>query len=203
MQLRKLVQNLKKTKLMEIRSQFYCTHLSDVCEVVPKEALQEILDELCDIARFNMSCELHPALLAQISQATVSLLKENARFRHFPIHIVAEAFNKGSLGELGGTTKLTIRNINIWLVAMNERMIQVIAEKKSREDSIRRTQELALFKSQQKNSNLYGQALFRKIEWAYAGILSSREYDRCTLDKIVEKMNQGYRASEITPSMIL
>jgi hypothetical protein len=87
--------------------------------------------------------------------------------------------------------------------AMHEKLGQVNMEKQTKIDAERRAEEARSFKLHQKTNNLYGAAEYRKIEWCQAGLVSSAEYDRLTLDKIVEAMNKGYSIKELTPSMIL
>jgi hypothetical protein len=164
--------------------------------------MKEMIIELSSNAIFVMNSEMEAGITMRIAETIVDILK-HSNLRFMPFHLVCEGFQKGSMGELGGTTRFTVRNVNTWMKAMSEKLTQINTEKKTKEDSRRRAEEVVAFKMRQRTSNLYGKAMFRKIEWCYSGGLSSEDYDRLTLDKIVEAMQKGYNIRDLQPSMIL
>jgi hypothetical protein len=117
-----------------------------------------------------------------------------------PLHLVMEGFHKGSMGELGGTCRFTVRNVNIWMNAMYEKLAQINTEKKTQEDARRRDEESVAYKKSQINSCLYAAAYYWKISHCP---MSDKEYDRLTLDKIVDALKKGYSTKELKPAMIL
>jgi hypothetical protein len=149
-----------------------------------------------------MNTEMQGEITARTADTIVDLLK-HSNLRFMPFHLVCEGFQKGAMGELGGTTRFTVRNVNTWMRAMNDKLAQINVERKTKEDAERRSQEEKAFRQAKRINNLYGAAMYRKIEWAYAGALSSEDYDRCTLDKIVEAIQKGYSIKDLQPSMIL
>jgi hypothetical protein len=187
---------------MEFKSSFFSAHMSDRCKDIPTENMKEMIIELSSNAIFIMNTEIEAGVTVRTADVIVAMLK-NAKYGWMPLYLVIEGFTKGSLGELGGTTRFTVRNVAVWMNAMYERLAQINQEKKTKEDSDRRAAETLAFKRQQRTASMYGAAMYRKIEWCYAGAVSSAEYDRLTLDKIVEAMQRGYSIKELQPSMIL
>jgi len=187
---------------MEIKSQSYHDNLTRLCKDVFADSLSEILDELSQLARFYMSSDVDAVTMVKINGAILQLLKFG-KYCYLPVYLVGEAFTRGSMGELGGTTRFTVRNVCIWLGEVLEKNQRISAQNVSKEDEEKKKQEEQIFRENKLRSNLYGAALFRKIEWCHAGTLSSRQYDECTLDKIVDLIERGYPVSQITPSMII
>jgi hypothetical protein len=188
---------------MEIKSSFYRDNISDRCMDIPFIDLQEVIDELSQNAKFFMSSDIDATTTEKINAAIVDLLK-NQKYKFLPLYLVGEAFTTGSLGELGGTTRFTVRNVCIWLNAMHEKLAVINQERMAKEDAERRAASEKAFRMQKKDINLYGAAMARKMEWFQGtGPQSGADYDRCTLDKIVELIRKGYSLREINPSMIL
>lgn len=187
---------------MEYKSVYFSSNLNNYCKDIPKEHLKEIVTELSANAIFIMNTDIDAAATGRSIDTILDMLK-NGRFSYMPLYLVCEGYHNGALGELGGTTKFTVRNVNTWLSVMNEKLVQINIDRKTKEDQERRKKEAESYKGVQKRSNLYGAALFRKIEWCYAGLVSSSDYDRLTLDKIVEAMEKGYSIRELQPSMII
>jgi hypothetical protein len=187
---------------MEFKSSHFNLCMNEQCKDILTDSMKEMIIELSSNAIFVMNTDMEAGITVRTAELIVEILK-NSKFRFMPFHLVIEGFHKGSMGELGGTTRFTVRNVNTWMNAMYDKLAQINMEKKTKEDAERRAAESAAFKSRQKTANLYGAAMYRKIEWAHAGLLSSAEYDRLTLDKIVARMQEGFSIKELTPSMIL
>ena len=187
---------------MEFKSRFFPIHMQNLCKDILHESLKEMVIELSSNAIFVMNTEMQAEITIRTSDTIVDLLK-HSNLRFMPFHLVCEGFQKGAMGELGGTTRFTVRNVNTWMRAMNDKLAQINMEKKTKEDAERRAQEEKAYKQRQKTNSLYGAAMFRKIEWCYSGLLSSEDYDRLTLDKIVKAVQKGYKINELRPEMIL
>jgi hypothetical protein len=186
---------------MEIKSKFYQAHIASKMYDVPKEQLQELIDEFSVNAKFFMSSDEDSATTAKITKAVVEELKD--RFKYLPLSLVAEAFSKGAKGELGGTTRFTFRNVYTWLKAIEEKNQKLYADEISRKEDRQRAEQEKQFRSSQRRSTLYGSAFYRKLEWCYEGLVSSSDYDRLTLDRIVAMIEQGHDIKTLTPKMIL
>jgi hypothetical protein len=186
---------------MNFKSKLFTIHMGDYCKDILHEALREMILELSANAIFVMNTDMQAEITLRTSDTIVDLLKHTT-LRFMPFHLVCEGFQKGAMGELGGTTRFTVRNVNIWMLAMKDKCARLNIEKKSREDQELRAQEEKAFKQNQRISALYGAALYRKIEWCYSGLVSSEEYDRLSLDKIVEALQKGYKIDELIPEMI-
>jgi hypothetical protein len=187
---------------MEIKNEHYLEHINTRCKDIFPERLQDIIRELSENAKFYMSSEIDATVTVKINAAIVDMLK-NHKYRYLPLHLVGEAFTRGSMGELGGTTRFTVRNVCIWLGQMQEKMESLNALQKTKEDAGRRIDEEKSFRENKERSNLFGTAMYLKIGWCQAGLLSERQYDECSLDKIVGLIEKGYPIKEITPSMII
>jgi hypothetical protein len=186
---------------MEISSKYYNEYLNSKMRDIPSIAIIELIDEFSANAKFYMSSDADAITTEKINNAVVDLLK--GRFSHMPFSLIAEAYTKGALGELGGTTRFTVRNVYTWLNAMEEKYQRLYQEMQTKTDAERRAAEEKKFMSTQKRSNIYGAAMYRKIEWCHDGLLTSSQYDILTLDKIVAAVEMGYSLKELKPSMIL
>lgn len=187
---------------MELKSTFFSAHMNDRCRDILKSSMKEMILELSVNAIFVMNTDMEGTITVKTTEVIVDVL-QSQKYSIMPFHLVMEGFTKGSMGELGGTTRFTVRNVCTWMNAMYERMAQINAERKSKEDSERRVAEAKSFKAEQKRSILFGKAMYRKIEWCKEGAISSQEYDRLTLVKIVAAMQKGYNIKDLQPSMIL
>jgi hypothetical protein len=197
---------------MEIKNAYYKEHLKELCKEVPTDVLSRIVGELSINAKFYMNGDTSPEDLVKINDAIVDLLK--TRFSWLPLHLVGEAYVKGSLGELGGTTKLSARNVYTWLSNVDEKARTLRTQEISRVDESKRTAEERVYLSNQANNVLYGTALSLKLSWFYPssrgrfgqGIylkgLDPSLWDRYPLDKIVEKLKQGYTVQTLTPTKL-
>lgn len=192
---------------MELKSSFYPVYLSEPISNIPTLALTEIIEELSSNVKFYMNSDLDSTLTDRLNNAIVSILQN--RYKYFTLSIVAEAFQSGSLGELGGTTKFTVRNVAIWLNASREKSERLRAEQTTKQDNMLREQELNSFKSKQKRANQYARAFLLKLEWTYESKrfnlpakISFSDWDKYTLDSIVEKFDQGFNEETLMPSMI-
>jgi hypothetical protein len=185
---------------MEIESPYFNVYLSTQVREIPKSALQELIDEFAVNAKFYMASDLDSDSTAKITSAVIDML--TGRFKFLPLNLVAEAFTRGSLGELGGTTRFMVRNIYIWLTSIEDKNQRLFQENQSKIDDKRKAEDENNFLFQRRYSEKYGAAMLRKIEWCHAGLVNDKEYDRLSLDKIVEAMNKGYELKELIPEMI-
>jgi hypothetical protein len=183
---------------MEIKSQYYSEYINTKAGEIPSGALIEIIDEFASNAKFYMSSDADSITTAKINSASIDLLKN--RFRFLPLSLIAEAYTRGSLGELGGTTRFTVRNVYTWLGSIDEKNQRLYQETQSKIDDQKRAENERLFRRSQKRSSLFASALYWKISHCP---MSDPDYDRLTLDKIVEAIEKGYTFHELTPSMIL
>jgi hypothetical protein len=184
---------------MEFKSRYFTIHMQDYCKDILAEPIEEMIIELSANAIFVMNTDMDPSITGRTAKTLVDLLKHST-FRYMPFHLVCEGFQKGSMGELGGTTRFTVRNVNTWMKAMNDKRMLLETERKTKEDARIRAEEAASYKRLQRSIGIYGTACYWKVAHSP---LSDEEYDRLTLDKIVEAFKKGYSFKELTPSLIL
>jgi hypothetical protein len=187
---------------MEFKSRYFPIHMNDLCKDILAEAMQAMIIELSANAIFVMNTEMNTEITLRTADTLVDLLKHSI-YRFMPFHLVCEGFQRGAMGELGGTTRFTVRNVNVWMKGMYEKHSVLTTVQHSKEDQRKKAEELASYRRQQKISTLYGEAFYRKMEWCHKYLITSEQYDRLTLDKIVAKMQEGFTAKELEPSMIL
>jgi hypothetical protein len=183
---------------MEIRSQYYCEYINTKVGEIPSTPLTELIDELASNAKFYMSSDADSMTTEKINSASVDLLKN--RFRFIPLYLIAEAYTRGSLGELGGTTRFTVRNVYTWLSNIEEKNQRLYQETQSKIDDQKRADNERHFRQGQNRSSLFAAAFYWKVSNCP---MPDKDYDRLTLDKIVEAFEKGYTFNELTPSMIL
>ena len=184
---------------MEIQTPHYQSNLNKACKDIWMEHLGPVVRELSEISKFYMSSSLNDSETIKINGAICDLLKFNNKYRELPLYLVAEAFHKGALGELEGTSKYTVRNVCIWLNEIYDKMCRIQAINKNREeDQLRKTYE-SDYKSNWKHHSKYGAALSKKMEWD----IDRKTWERITLDKMVEMLDKGYTLDELTPDMII
>jgi hypothetical protein len=185
---------------MEIKNEYYKHHLKDRCKDVPENTLKDIITEFSDNAKFYMNSNIDAGSMAKVNITIVDLLKN--KFGYLPLYLVGEAYTRGPVGELGGYASISVRNIYIWLSAVNEKAQNLSAQDQSRADDERRTEAEKIFKLNQAHNVRFGTALSIKLTWVYEGRIDADDWDKYTLDEIVNYLKQGYDVNSLRPSMI-
>lgn len=184
---------------MELRSNYFKMNMNDACKDIITDQMIEMIAELSANAIFIMNTDVDGSVTSRTTEIIIETLK-NSKFRYMPFNLVMEGFYRGSMGELGGTTRFTVRNVCTWMNVMYEKLAQINTAKKTMEDAERRKEGTKAYKQSQKQSALYGSAYYWKISHCP---MSDTQYDRLTLDKIVEAIKKGYSLKELEPNMIL
>ena len=185
---------------MQIKNEFYKYHLKDRCKDVPENLLRDIIIEFSDNAKFYMNSNVDAATMAKVNTAIVDLLK--TKFGYLPLYLVGEAYTRGPVGELGGYASMSVRNIYIWLSAVNEKAQNLSAQDQSRADDERRTEAEKIFKLNQVHNVRFGTALSIKLTWVYEGRIDPDNWDKYPLDEIVSYLKQGYDIHSLRPTLI-
>jgi hypothetical protein len=170
---------------------------------IPSEDMDAMLMELAINAMFFMNTENSEDINLKLVAGIKDLILSDYNYKFMPLHLVIETFHKGSVGELGGTTRFGLRNVNLWLFSSKEKHQKLIAEQKSKEDNRKRAEWEENFKRNHEKDWIFGQALWLKVGWNYSGAIKPQDWDKYTLDAIVEKLRQGYDENSLRPSMIL
>lgn len=186
---------------MEIKTSEYAVYLNYPVEQIPREKLIEIIVDLSSIAMFQMNSTIEDkTLLNQTVVTIVNILKD--KFKTYPLHIVATAFDQGSLGALGGTAAFKIRNVYIWLSAMKDRHDRLSFDEWSRQEHLRKLQEEKEWKQNHRGAAIFGTALNLKLAWVYQFRISADDWDLYSLDSIVNLLRNGETVQTIKPEMI-
>jgi len=183
---------------MQLSSSHFSAYSAIMCKDIPDINITEMIAELTANAVFMMATETDFAITTKTTGAIVHILKSQ-KYKWMPFHLVMEGFTRGAMGELGGTTRFTVRNVCTWMNAMFEKHTILQVEQVSKTDSRRRADEERSFRMQQKNSTIYGVALHWKIAHCP---MPDELYDRLTLDAIVAAFKKGYSFTELKPEMI-
>lgn len=177
-------------KSIPIRNEYYTHHLTDKCKDVPDHILKNIVRELSTLAEFNMGNETEDEVISKLNDGIVNLLK--SRFSYLPLHLIGEAYIRGSLGELGGTTRLIPRTVFCWLNAISEKAQNLSALEQGKRDDERREAEERAYKLNQKHNCLFGTAMRRKTEMICAGNFDFKDYDtEYSIANIVKRSMEG------------
>lgn len=185
---------------MEIKTSEYATYLNYPVEQIPREKLEEIISELSANAMFQMGSFLDDRILKQTVETIVAMLKD--KFKNYELHIIATAFDQGSLGALGGTTAFKIRNVYSWLSSMKETRDKLAFDQWSKQEHLRKIKEENEWKNNHKGSAIYGTALSLKLSWVYQLRISADNWHAYSLDSIVELLRMGETVQTIKPEMI-
>jgi hypothetical protein len=116
--------------------------------------------------------------------------------------LVGEAYTRGPVGELGGYASMSVRNIYIWLSAMQDKAQNLSAMDQSKTDDERREEAERIFKRNQTHNVRFGTALSIKLTWVYEERIDPVNWDKYKLDTIVDMLKQGYDIHSIRPSDI-
>jgi hypothetical protein len=185
---------------MEIKNDYYKHHLKDRCKDVPQSMLKDIITEFMANAKFYMNSNTDTETMEKVNTAIVDLL--HTKFGYLPLYLVGEAYTRGPLGELGGYASISVRNIYIWLSAVNEKAQNLSAQDQSKLDDERRSEAEKIFKLNQAHNVRFGTALSIKLTWVYEGRIDANDWDKYTLDAIVDKLKQGYDIHSLRPTEI-
>jgi hypothetical protein len=172
----------------EIKTPSYASNAALPVGEIFTPQLIELLKELYLIAAVNMGSTIDTTMISREVDVLADMLKRD--FTRLPLHRVCEAFYHGSLGGYGGTTRLTIRNIAIWLREADTRHQQQL------------DQHTKLTKDQEKRGRGYAHgaaAVMLKISWKTAGLINIADWDKYDLQKIFNLLEQGLKSSDIKP----
>ena len=185
---------------MEIKDENFKYYIKYPVNQIPTVDLISIINELSINAIFFMGCELKPDELKSAIKAVIYVL--NNYYGYMPLYLVAEAFSKGSIGDMGGTARFNARNVNIWMAEIRTKFQNLTAQQKSKDDSDRRQAEEIVYKNNQVHNVLFGTALSLKLVWVYKHQINADDWERYTLDKIVEKLKNGFTDKTLRPADI-
>ncbi|HOG56608.1 MAG TPA: hypothetical protein PK727_04700 [Bacteroidales bacterium] len=124
------------------------------------------------------------------------------KFAEYPLHIIATAFDQGSLGALGGTTAFTVRNVFTWLNNLKEKAERLYHEAWSKEEQNRKRKEENEWRLNSRQDSIYGTALSIKIRWYCNKSIDPAYWEKYSLDEIVNLLKAGENAYTIRPEQI-
>lgn len=185
---------------MEIKNENYPLYASIPVKEIPHDTLVDLVIELSTNAMFVLGASLESSMIKPTVEKIVEMLRD--KFSVYPLHLVAEAFDQGALGQLGGTMRFIPRNIYIWLAAVRDRDNRLKYEQWSKQEDKRRAEEEGRWKSNHRGDAVFGTALCLKLTWVYSGAITAEEWDNITLDSIVTLLRAGESEYTITPSMV-
>jgi hypothetical protein len=188
---------------MKLENENFPEYMNTAMMNIPSAHLDPMLMELSCNAMFYMNTENESVATARLVAGIKDLILSDYTYKQMPLHLVIETFHKGSTGELGGTSKFGLRNVNIWLFSSKEKHQKLIADNKGREDDRRKAETERIFKEKHARDWIYGEAFWIKVGWHCNGAINAGNWDSYTLDAIVEKLRQGHDERTLTPSMIL
>ena len=151
--------------------------LTLVKDVVPKDDLKALVNTFMIDAGINMGNDFSDNTLERV----IDIVDNN--FRFLPVHYVASAFRKGSLGHYGAG-RLVPRNVYSWL---NE-----ITMEYNREVDHKRNEGTAYSGHFKDLMNCpFGKAIMKKIDWE----LTEDEWDKVPLKTLAEMIGRNERVT--------
>lgn len=164
-----------------------------VAEVPPTE-LRILITEFLDSANIIMGTSAEKSMLAGLIGFAYDIIAN--RFAYMPMNHVKAAFEFGSLGQRGGTTKLSGRNIFIWLnEQLNIYQEQLLRQRKKEED-IKRTIDMS---GKNKADGFVAAAVRMKVHWKCDGKINSEQYDSFSSKAIYDLLKAGVAEKDIRP----
>ncbi|MBW1612418.1 MAG: hypothetical protein JRJ57_00255 [Deltaproteobacteria bacterium] len=170
------------------------TYLNYTVGEVPREKLREIIDELSATAMVNMGGNETTIPLQRIIESITMLVAK--QYYELPISKVASAFWRGSLGELGGTTRFTLRNVNLWLKESHQQW----GEEHIREMSRKNREKYDAYEKADRDVIT---ACRMKIMWRLDKRITPDQSDKIHVEDIVHRLRDGFRERDIIPEMFL
>ena len=170
------------------------TYLNYNVSDVPRDKLREIIDELSATAMVNMGGNETTIPLQRIIESITALVAK--QYYELPISKVAGAFWRGSLGELGGTTRFTLRNVNLWLKETHQQW----GEEHIREISRKNREK---YDSHERADQDVITACRMKIMWRIDGKITPDQSEKIHVEDIVHRLRDGFREKDIIPEMFL
>lgn len=119
----------------------------------------------------------------------------NERFGYLPMHHVKAAMTYGAMGERGGTSALTPRNINIWLREQSNIHQEQAAKMISHDDAVKRNEYFNANKAEWQ----VAAAVRIKVGWLGDGMITSDEYDSFSSKEIYDLLKSGVPEKAIHP----
>lgn len=123
----------------------------------------------------------------------------NERFNYLPMHHVRAAISFGAMGERGGTSILTPRNINIWMREQANIHQEQVTKMISHDDENKRNEYFNANKAEWQ----VAAAVRIKVGWLGDGMITSAEYDSFSAKKIYDLLKSGRTEKTIHPKEVV
>jgi len=185
---------------MEIKNENYPVYAAYKIGEIPSDIFREVVIEFAGNAMFVMNSRISPDERKPAIDNIVAMIRD--KFKEYPLHVVAAAFDQGSLGVLGGTTAFTIRNVFIWLNNLKEKNQRLAHEEWSKKEDARKRKEKNDWMLNSYGYNIYGTALSIKTRWSCDKLINPDNWDKYSLDKIVSLLKMGESVNTIRPDQI-
>ncbi|MCK5609358.1 hypothetical protein KAR91_46220 [Candidatus Pacearchaeota archaeon] len=173
------------------------TYLAYKCTEIPNTEFNSIMVELLEDAAFKMDTQI-PGDTREFIRQLLWLISK--KYQHLPLNKLIEAIHKGAMGELGGTIKLSLRNINIWLKEINEAWAMGAIARSNHDRMI----ETDIDDSEIADPDSAACYALR-MNWGLGKRITRQEWDFLGTqhDKMVAKVKEGTPAENLHPGMFL
>ena len=179
-------------------SETYDRYLADKCLDIPSEVFRTVLKEMLRDAAFKLNTSV-PDDIKEFSRQINWLIE--SKYKHLPLHKLKEAFVKGSLGELEGSTRLTIRNINIWIKNVSQSWNEGEIARRNRE--ILDSTDISPWEQADPDS---AAAYALRIGWGVSKRITHKQWDFLSSDDMHKKIIKAIKEhgeENVTPAMFL
>ena len=172
-------------------------YISYKCVEIPREDFAKIMYDLLEDASYKMDSKI-PGNITEFANQILWVIKKS--YSLLPLSKLIEAFHQGSLGEIGGTVKLSIRNINIWLKEINHTWGEGSIARSNRE----RMDQTDIMLDQCANPNSAA-AYSLRIKWGCSKRISHQQWDHLTSKHrdMVAMLDKGTPLDNMHPGLFL
>lgn len=167
------------------KDNIYQAYSMELVKNVPEDQFKYLIKLFMNKASVNMGCDFNDKSL----NGSIEIVSHY--FSYIPIHYVASAFIRGSLGDYGAG-RLVPRTVKAWHNEMSQEYNRDQAAKLQKDKLNDVSIAMDLHKSP------VGTAIMKKIDWYRKGSLDMRDWDKVPLKDLADKIKQGIY---VTPEM--
>lgn len=159
-----------------IKNEYYQTYAHRIVRELHPEVLSKLVTIFLDHAALNLGCTTDRANLNRV----IDIISHD--YNMLPVHQIASAFERGSMGKLGAETRLIPKNINSWLDETRQNYLRIQEDKSRDFASSNKTFDLASYPM--------GKAIIKKMQWCAQGLMSPEEWDYIDIKQLAEAIER-------------
>jgi hypothetical protein len=165
---------------------------------VPPADLRLLIGDFIDETDFIMSASTDKNYLGKLLGWSYKFINE--KYSYMPVNHIKAAYEYGSQGQREGTSKLSPRNIAIWLSEQCKIFQEQYAIHQRQADEKKKREEMKSRNAMgQKVDSLVGTAVRIKVTWLANGAINGEQYDSFSSQAIYEMLKMGIPETDLHP----